>query len=128
MFLTDPIADMLTRIRNAQMVGKPEVTVPRSKFKEQILEAIRREGYISGFSSDGRWINVTLKYVAGKRPVIQTLKRVSKPSLRVYSHITKLGKVANGFGNAILSTSRGVLSDAEARELNVGGEVLLHVA
>ena len=126
---TDPIADMLARIRNAQAVKHSLVSVPLSKVKKAILNALQREGYIRSFSvnEDKKEIIVELKYTS-MGPVIGTLKRASKPSLRLYSNIKSLPPVSNGLGNAILSTSKGVLSDNEARQENVGGEVLFYIS
>ncbi len=130
MTMTDPIADLLTRIRNAQRVNAKTLDVPASKLKVAVLEALKREGYIRGFSSteiEGRKIlTVELKY-ADEKPVIQELKRISTPGRRVYSGIADLAKVANGLGVSILSTPKGVMSDNEARAANVGGEVLCTV-
>ena len=128
--MTDPIADMLARIKNACMRNYQTVDVPASKIKIGILRVLEREGYILGFSDiekDGHpYVRVDLKYHEGK-PVIQILERVSKSSCRVYSRLRNIPRVFNGFGIYVLSTSRGVLSDAEAREQNVGGEVLCKV-
>lgn len=130
MTMTDPIGDLLTRIRNAQRVNAKTLDVPSSKLKVALLEALKREGYIRGYSiteADGRKvITVELKYSEDK-PVIQQLKRVSTPGRRVYSGIADLAKVANGLGVSILSTPKGVMSDNEARAANVGGEVLCTV-
>lgn len=127
--LTDPISDMITRIRNAYMRGKEKVSVPGSQFKASILDALVREGYIRGYTenTDGHKVfNVELKYFNGKS-VIQQIKRISKPSLRFYSSLRNMKLVANGLGNAILSTSFGVLSDREAKGRGVGGEILITV-
>ncbi|WGF88622.1 30S ribosomal protein S8 [Marinivivus vitaminiproducens] len=131
MALSDPLGDMLTRIRNGQMAGKSSVTSPSSKLRSNVLEVLRREGYIRGYSvtesNVGRnELSIELKYHNGD-PVIKELKRVSKPGRRVYSKVTELPRVYNGLGIAILSTPRGVLSDTEAREARVGGEVLCMV-
>lgn len=130
MTMTDPIGDMLTRIRNAQRIGAKTLDVPASKLKIAVLEALKREGYIRGYSTaeaDARKIiTVELKYAENK-PVIQKLERVSTPGRRVYSGIAELAKVANGLGVSILSTPKGVMSDNEARAANVGGEVLCTV-
>lgn len=130
MTMTDPIGDLLTRIRNAQRNGSRTLDVPASKLKASVLEALKREGYIRGYSStetDGRKVlTVELKY-AENEPVIRELKRVSTPGRRVYSSIADLPKVANGLGVSILSTPKGVMSDNEARAANVGGEVLCTV-
>lgn len=132
MSCSDPIADMLARIRNAQMRGKRKVSIPASRLKASILRVLEHEGYIKGYAltqgeSVIQTLEVDIKYTHG-RPVIRELKRVSKPSLRRYVPIRKVLPVANGFGNAILSTSKGVLSDEEARRQHVGGEVLLYVS
>ena len=131
MSMSDPIADMLTRIRNAQMVGHREVMMPASKLKSSIAKVLKDEGYIEDFAQrekDGKSeLVVSLKYYAG-RPVIEKLERISKPGLRVYKGRDNLPKVMNGLGIAILSTSRGVMTDSKARASGVGGEVLCIVA
>jgi small subunit ribosomal protein S8 len=131
MSMSDPIADMLTRIRNAQMVGHQEVKMPASRLKSSIASVLKDEGYIEDFAQrekDGKSeLVVSLKYYAG-RPVIEKLERVSKPGLRVYKGRDSLPKVMNGLGIAILSTSRGVMTDTKARASGVGGEVLCIVA
>ncbi len=131
MSMSDPIADMLTRIRNAQMVGHREVMMPASKLKSSIASVLKDEGYIEDFTQrekDGKSeLVVSLKYYAG-RPVIEKLERISKPGLRVYKGRDNLPKVMNGLGIAILSTSRGVMTDSKARANGVGGEVLCIVA
>jgi small subunit ribosomal protein S8 len=131
MSMSDPIADMLTRIRNAQMVGHREVMMPASKLKSSIASVLKDEGYIEDFAQrdkDGKSeLVVSLKYYAG-RPVIEKLERISKPGLRVYKGRDNLPKVMNGLGIAILSTSRGVMTDTKARATGVGGEVLCIVA
>ncbi len=131
MSMSDPIADMLTRIRNAQMVGHREVMMPASKLKSSIAAVLKDEGYIEDFGQrdkDGKSeLVVSLKYYAG-RPVIEKLERISKPGLRVYKGRDNLPKVMNGLGIAILSTSRGVMTDTKARATGVGGEVLCIVA
>ena len=131
MSMSDPLADMLTRIRNGQMANKPVVSAPASKLRENVLEVLRREGYIRGFEpldlgSGKRDVSIQLKYQNGE-PVIRELKRVSKPGRRIYAGVRELPQVFNGLGIAILSTPRGVMSDAEAREQHVGGEVLCTV-
>lgn len=131
MSMTDPIADLLTRIRNGQESGKTSITAPASSFREAVLSVLKREGYIRDFSRmnvrDGiDELKIELKYYDGE-PVIKEINRVSRPGRRVYSKIKELPRVYNGLGIAILSTPRGVMSDAEAREANVGGEVLCHV-
>ena len=131
MSMSDPIADMLTRIRNAQMVGHQEVKMPASKLKSSIASVLKAEGYIEDFAQrekEGKSeLVVSLKYYAG-RPVIEKLERISKPGLRVYKGRDNLPKVMNGLGIAILSTSRGVMTDSKARATGVGGEVLCIVA
>jgi small subunit ribosomal protein S8 len=127
---TDPISDMLTRIRNAHMRSKTKVSVPTSKLREHVLEVLHKEGYIRGFAvieKDGRSeIEVELKYFDGA-PVIKEIQRVSKPGRRVYASVATLPSVFNGLGISILSTPKGVMSDQEARAQNVGGEVLCTV-
>ncbi len=131
MSMSDPIADMLTRIRNAQMVGHVEVKMPASKLKSSIAKVLKDEGYIEDYAQrdkDGKSeLVVSLKYYAG-RPVIEKIERISKPGLRVYKGHDDLPKVMNGLGIAILSTSRGVMTDGKARASGVGGEVLCIVA
>jgi small subunit ribosomal protein S8 len=131
MSMTDPIADMLVRIRNAQMVGHTEVAMPASKLKASIAQVLKSEGYIEDFAlrDNGPFkeLRIGLKYYAGK-PVIERLERVSKPGLRVYKGRDDIPRVMNGLGVAILSTSRGVMTDRKARADGVGGEVLCIVA
>ena len=131
MSMTDPIADMLVRIRNAQMVGHAEVAMPASKLKASIAEVLKSEGYIEDYAlrdnGPKKELRIGLKYYAGK-PVIERLERVSKPGLRVYKGRDDIPKVMNGLGVAILSTSRGVMTDRKARADGVGGEVLCIVA
>ena len=131
MQITDPIADMLTRIRNAGTAKHETVDVPASKMKISIAQILLDEGYIKGFQmiDDGTQgiIRITLKYLPGKQRVIQGLRRVSKPGLRVYAGADELPRVLNGLGIAIISTSKGVMTDKEARKLHVGGEVLAFV-
>jgi len=131
MAISDPIGDMLTRIRNAQAAGERQVVSPASKLRKSVLEVLEREGYIRGFSwSEVRTgipqFTIELKYDEGS-PVIKEIDRVSKPGKRVYSKIKDLQKVYGGLGISILSTPRGVMSDTEARAANVGGEVLCRV-
>jgi len=126
--MTDPIADMLTRIRNSQMRGKSVVLTPASKLRVRVLEVLADEGYIRGFEEtkgeDGHpAIEISLKYYEGE-PVIRELKRVSKPGRRVYMGVSDIPSVRQGLGVSIVSTSKGVMSDANARAANVGGEVL----
>ena len=128
MTMTDPISDMLTRIRNGQRANKAAVASPASKLRANVLEVLQREGYIRGYTLENGesglpQIRIELKYHEGE-PVIRELHRVSKPGRRVYSKIKDLQRVYNGLGISILSTPRGVLSDGEARAANVGGEVL----
>jgi len=127
MSMTDPIADMLTRIRNAQMVEQAAVLMPSSKVKLAIAKVLKDEGYIDGFKvSDAESkpvLEIGLKYYAGK-PVIEKIERVSRPGLRIYKGRDDIPRVLNGLGVAIVSTSRGVMTDRRARESGVGGEVL----
>jgi small subunit ribosomal protein S8 len=129
--MTDPIADMLTRIRNAQRSEKQTTLIPASKLKSAIAQVLKDEGYIEGFAlrdGDGKpQLEISLKYYAGK-PVIEKIERVSRPGLRIYRQKDELPKVMNGLGVAIVSTSRGVMTDCKARGLGVGGEVLCIVA
>ncbi|MDR0885637.1 MAG: 30S ribosomal protein S8 [Clostridiales Family XIII bacterium] len=131
MTMTDPIADMLTRIRNANTVGHPTVSVPASKLKKSIATILKDEGYIKGFEviADDKQgiINIELKYGAGKEKVISGIKKISKPGLKVYAKAEDVPKVLGGLGIAIISTSKGVISDKEARKLNIGGEVICYV-
>ena len=131
MQISDVIADMLTRIRNANSAKHESVDVPASNMKKAIADILKEEGYIAGYQivEDGKQgiIRVTLKYGRGKQRVIQGLRRVSKPGLRIYSNCEDMPKVMNGLGIAIVSTSKGVMTDRKARELNVGGEVLAFV-
>jgi small subunit ribosomal protein S8 len=131
MAMSDPLGDMLTRIRNGQMAAKSAINAPASKLRANVLEVLRREGYIRGYETvdlgGGKSeLNIQLKYHNGE-PVIRELRRVSKPGRRIYASVGDLPKVYNGLGIAIVSTPRGVLSDAEAREARVGGEVLCTV-
>ncbi len=131
MQITDPIADMLTRIRNAGTAKHETVDIPASKIKKAIAEILLEEGYIKGFQliDDGTQgvIRVTLKYLQGKEKAIQGLRRVSKPGLRVYAGADELPRVLKGLGIAIISTSKGIMTDKKAREAHVGGEVLAFV-
>jgi len=131
MNLTDPLGDMLTRIRNAQMRKRPSVRTPGSKLRTRVLDVLKSEGYIRGYTvtthENGRSeIDIELKYFDGA-PVIKEIKRVSKPGRRVYSSVQTLPRVRDGLGIAILSTSKGVMSEHKARDENVGGEVLCQV-
>lgn len=131
MSMSDPIADMLTRIRNAQSVEKAVVTMPSSKLKVAIAQVLKDEGYIDGFSvrADGgkSELEISLKYYAG-RPVIERIERVSRPGLRVYKGRDAIPQVMNGLGVAIVTTPQGVMTDRKARATGVGGEVLCFVA
>lgn len=131
MSMSDPIADMLTRIRNAQMVEKAVVLVPSSKVKVAIAQVLKDEGYIDGFSvktDDGKvQLEIALKYYAG-RPVIERIERVSRPGLRVYKGHGSIPQVMNGLGVAIVTTPQGVMTDRKARATGIGGEVLCYVA
>lgn len=131
MSMTDPIADMLTRIRNANMVGHESVDIPASKLKKSIAEILLREGYIKGFEEieDNKQgiIRVQMKYGQNKEKVITGIKKISKPGLKVYAKKDEIPKVLGGLGIAIISTSKGVITDKEARKENVGGEVLCFV-
>jgi len=131
MTLVDPIGDMLTRIRNGQMRSLNKINVPFSNFRLKILEVLKKEGYIINFNIDNdkkkiKFLSVDLKYYEGQ-PVIKEIKRVSKPGRRVYSRATSIPKVLNGLGLAILSTSKGVMSDTDAIKNNLGGEIICKV-
>ncbi len=131
MNLTDPVGDLLTRIRNAQQRHKSKVSAPNSRFRTRVLDVLKQEGFIRGYavtehSSGKSEIEIELKYFDGE-PVIREIKRVSKPGRRVYTGIGDLPTVYNGLGISILSTPKGVMSDADARENNVGGEVICTV-
>jgi small subunit ribosomal protein S8 len=127
MNLTDPIADMLTRIRNAGSSKHPTVDIPKSKVKLAIADILVEEGYIKGYVVEDRMIKVTLKYVGNKQKVISGLKRISKPGLRVYAGKDELPRVLGGLGIALISTSKGIMTDKKAREAGVGGEVLAYI-
>ncbi|GAB3795745.1 30S ribosomal protein S8 [Virgibacillus kimchii] len=131
MVMTDPIADMLTRIRNANMVKHEKLELPASKMKKEIADILKREGYVSDyeFVEDNKQgiLRIFLKYGTNDDRVITGIKRISKPGLRVYAKANEVPRVLNGLGIAIVSTSRGVLSDKEARSQAVGGEVLAYV-
>ena len=131
MLVLDPIADMLTRIRNANSNKHEKVVIPQSKTKLAIAEILKNEGYIVDYKAsvvDGiKMIEITLKYGPNGEKVIQGLKRISKPGLRIYANAEQLPKVLNGLGIAIVSTSKGIVTDKNARKLNVGGEVLAYV-
>jgi len=131
MVMTDPIADLLTRIRNANTVGHEVVDVPASKIKKGILEIMLNEGYVKSFEeyNDGTMpmLRITMKYGESKERVITGLKRISKPGLRVYTGKDEIPKVLNGLGTAIISTPKGLLVDRDARKVNVGGEVICYI-
>jgi small subunit ribosomal protein S8 len=131
MSMTDPIADMLTRIRNAQAGGKTTVSIPSSKLKTAIAQVLKEEGYVDGVvvkPNEGKpQIEITLRYYAGQ-PVIERIERISRPGLRVYRGAQEIPKVMNGLGVAIVSTSKGVMTDRRARATGIGGEVLFIVA
>jgi small subunit ribosomal protein S8 len=131
MSMSDPIADMLTRIRNAQMVQKVSVTMPASKLKAAIAEVLKAEGYIENFavrSAESKpQLEIALKYYAGK-PVIEHIERVSRPGLRVYKGRHEIPTVMNGLGVAIVTTPKGVMTDRKARQAGIGGEVLCYVS
>ena len=128
MSMSDPIADMLTRMRNAQLVRKETVLVGASKIKEAILEILLQEGYILGYErKDDRNLEISLKYYVGE-PVMAKIRRVSRPGLRRYKSAGDIELVLNGLGIAIISTSQGVMTDHQARELGIGGEVLCHIS
>jgi small subunit ribosomal protein S8 len=128
---SDPIADMLTRIRNASQARHQELTLPSSKMKREIARILVDEGFIESFATqqDGvqESLTIELKYVEGRTPVVSGLKRISKPGLRVYARKTEIPRVLGGLGLAILSTSHGVMTGSQARKLNLGGEVLCYV-
>jgi small subunit ribosomal protein S8 len=133
MTMTDPIADMLTRIRNGNVAFHDEVIMPSSKVKEALAKILEREGYIEGFSVEvlddkpGKKLTIMMKYSSDRERTISGLKRVSKPGLRVYTKSTDVPRVLGGMGIAILSTNQGLMTDREARQRRVGGEILCHV-
>ncbi len=133
MTMTDPIADMLTRIRNGNVAFHDEVIMPSSKVKEALAKILEREGYIEGFAVEdqsdrpGKKLTIVMKYTPDRERTISGLKRVSKPGLRVYSKSTDVPRVLGGMGIAILSTNQGLMTDREARQRKVGGEALCHV-
>ena len=131
MSMSDPISDLLTRIRNAQMVSKANVSIPSSKVKVAIAQVLKDEGYIDGFqvkTEEGKSeLEISLKYYAG-RPVIERIERVSRPGLRVYKGRHDIPNVMNGLGVAIVTTPKGVMTDRKARQVGIGGEVLCYVA
>jgi small subunit ribosomal protein S8 len=130
MTMSDPLGDMLTRIRNAQMRKKSKVTTPGSRLRERVLDVLQAEGYIRGYAQvdeNGKAeLEIELKYYDGE-PVIREIERVSRPGRRVYASVKNIPRVSNGLGVSILSTPKGVMSDSEARDQNVGGEVLCRV-
>ena len=125
--MTDPIADMLTRIRNANQMRNKEVSMPTSKMKVEIAKILENEGFIEGFNVKDNTLTLTLKYAENKERVITGLKRISKPGLRVYAGASEVPKVLNGLGIAIISTPKGVMTDKLARKNNVGGEVIAYI-
>ncbi len=133
MTMTDPISDMLTRIRNANVAMHDDVRMPSSRVKEALAEILHKEGYIEGYDvadnteRPGRVLSIKMKYSPERARVISGLRRVSKPGLRVYSQSTKVPRVLGGLGVAVLSTSQGLMTDREARKRNVGGEILCFV-
>jgi small subunit ribosomal protein S8 len=128
---SDPIADMLTRIRNASMARHRELTLPSSRMKREIARILVDEGFVDSFATQQEGVQemltVQLKYVEGRTPVVSGLKRISKPGLRVYARKTEIPRVLGGLGLAILSTSQGIMTGSQARKLNLGGEVLCYV-
>jgi len=131
MSFKDPISDMITRIRNAQMRALNTVTIPSSKFRASILDVLKKEGYISNYkflsdTKNKKSLFVDLKY-SGGLPVIKEIKRISKPGRRIYARATSIPKIQNGLGLAIVSTSKGIMSDSEARNQNIGGEIICRV-
>ncbi|MEA2702276.1 MAG: small subunit ribosomal protein [Actinomycetota bacterium] len=133
MTMTDPIADMLTRLRNGSVAMQDTVRMPSSKLKEALAGILRREGYIEGFTvgddptRPGRFLEITMKYTPERAPTISGIKRISKPGLRVYTKADRLPRVLGGLGVAVLSTSQGLMTDREARQRRVGGEILCFV-
>lgn len=129
MVMTDPIADMLTRIRNANSVNHDKVEIPVSKLKVAVADILKAEGFIKGYeiNAEAKMMVVTLKYGANKEKVISGIKRISKPGLRVYSQKDQLPKVLGGLGIAVISTSQGLMTDKAARKAGLGGEVLAYV-
>ena len=131
MTISDPIGDMLTRIRNAQMKQHPTVLIPASNFKKQVLDAMEREGFIASYEvvkeSNFEELKVNLKYVHGT-PVIREIRRIYKPGRRIYSRFESLPRVLNGLGISIISTSKGIFSDNEARDKKLGGEIICNIS
>jgi len=131
MNISDPISDMLTRVRNASSAVHPTVEMPHSKIKSEVARILKREGYIADYATEGeaakRTLKLYLKYTTEEDPIIQGLKRISKPGLRQYVNAAEIPRVLGGLGTAILSTSNGLLTDKEARQKHTGGEVLCHI-
>ena len=131
MSMTDPIADMLTRIRNAQHAGHATLRVPRSKLKRELVKILKQEGFVEGYVEEDEgpqgWLKIFLRYDAANNGIIRGIRRVSRPSRRVYVGKNEIPRVRNGLGVAILTTPRGVLTDRDARTAGVGGEVMCHV-
>ncbi|MBE6479366.1 MAG: 30S ribosomal protein S8 [Atopobiaceae bacterium] len=131
MNITDPIADMLTRIRNANSAGKAEVSMPSTKVLVEVARVIEEEGYIAGYAVEDtkpqKTLTIQLKYGPKRAKVIKGIKRVSKPGLRIYSSAEKLPRVLGGLGTAVISTSKGMMCDRDARKLGIGGEVIAYV-
>jgi len=127
MVMTDPIADMLTRIRNANAMKYKEVSMPVSNVKKEIAKILKEEGFIEDYKVEEGTLTLTLKYTTKKERVITGLKRISKPGLRVYAKKDEVPKVLNGFGIAIVSTSKGIMTDKEARKQSLGGEVMAYI-
>ena len=131
MSMTDPIADMLTRIRNAQHAGHAHLRVPRSKLKRELVKILKQEGFLEGYVEEEEgpqgWIKIFLRYDGARKGVIRGIRRVSRPSRRVYVGKNEIPRVRNGLGVAILTTPRGVLTDRDARTAGVGGEVMCHI-
>lgn len=127
MVVTDPIADMLTRIRNANAMKYKEVSMPTSKVKLEIAKILKDEGFIEDYKLEDKTLTLNLKYTAKKERVITGLKRISKPGLRVYAKHDEMPKVLSGFGIAIVSTSKGIMTDKEARKNALGGEVMAYI-
>ena len=125
--MTDPIADMLTRIRNANQMRSKEVSMPTSKMKVEIAKILDAEGFVEGYTVKDNTLTLTLKYASNKERVITGLKRISKPGLRVYAGADEIPQVLNGLGIAIISTPKGVMTDKLARKNNVGGEVIAYI-
>ncbi len=127
MVVTDPIADMLTRIRNANAMKYKEVSMPVSKVKKEIAKILKDEGFIEEYKVEEETLTLNLKYTSKKERVITGLKRISKPGLRIYAKKDEVPKVLNGFGIAIISTSKGIMTDKEARKQSLGGEVMAYI-